>query len=300
MKRVIFSIYIDIPSEELDWQPPYSGETESKNDKTKRELAKHYQWLTDRQQQYANHIGVDYVQFLNDAEWEEFRQSYRDRYPFITAYNIVNFYKIHLMYKLSLQYDEILYMDLDVVPMTTDNFFEVWDLTQGVAILKNDAKVNTSILTVKNNNTQREQFNKPLHSIRSPVAKYWNCYALLANEGYHPIPDVYNTGIVGITKQQLNQLDYFGDFDYMLKLMSDLKTDPDSMYPQWIQEIFGWDNETIWGFKMASNNVEKQWLDDEWHYFMDRGTFIPSKIKIIHVINKEFAAVRNWYEKNRL
>jgi hypothetical protein len=300
MKRVIFSIYIDIPQQELDWQPPYPGETESKNDKTKREFAKHYQWLIDRQNEYATSIGVDYKQFLNDDRWKAFADEYKQKYSFLTTYNIVNFYKIHLMYELAKEYDEILYVDLDVVPLTTESFFDTWDLNKGVVILKNDPKVINNITQIKRSDARRDRIKKPIHSIRSPAAKYWNCYAMLQYEGYHPISDVYNTGIVGITKQQLEQLDYFGDFDYTLNLMTELKNDRDSMYPQWIQESFGWDNETIWGFKMFVNRVEKQWLDDVWHYFMDKVQYIPAETKMVHVINKEFTFVKGWYEKNCL
>lgn len=300
MKRVIFSIYIDIPQEELDWQPPYHGETESKNDKTKREFAKYYDWLTQKQVDYAKSIGVEYKQFLDDDDWKAYKADYNKRYPFLTAYNIVNFYKIHLMYKLKEEYDEILYMDLDVVPITNESFFDVWDLSKGISILKNDPKVNTSLDSIRNNSRYREESGKSVHSIRSPAAKYWNCYALLEQEGYDPVNDVYNTGIVGASKKHLEQLKYFDDFDTILNEMTELKEDSYSMYPLWIQEMFGWDNETVWGYYMVANSVPKQWLDSKWHYFMDRVNFIPKNTAFIHVINKEFKFVRDWCEKNNL
>ena len=300
MKRIVYSIYIDIPSEELDWQPPYHGETESKNDKTKREFAKHYQWLTDMQVSYAKYIGVEYRQFLNDDKWKTFDSEYKRKYPFLTAYNIVNFYKIHRMCELGKEYDEVLYMDLDVVPVTGKNFFDEFDLTQGVAILKNDPKVNTSIDSIRNNTRFREESGKTVHSIRSPAAKYWNCYAMLEQEGYHPIGDVYNTGIVGINKQMLEQVDYFNDFDGILDDMAELRSDPHSMYPLWIQELFGWDNETVWGFKMVVNDVPKQWLGPRWHHFMDKHNYIPKDSCLVHVINKEFNFVRDWCEAHNI
>ena len=41
MKRIVFSIYIDIPESLLDAQPPHHGETEDKNVKAKREFGNH-------------------------------------------------------------------------------------------------------------------------------------------------------------------------------------------------------------------------------------------------------------------
>ena len=300
MKRVIYSIYIDIPSEELDWQPPYPGETESKNDKTKREFATHYQWLTDMQVSYARHIDVEYKQFLNDDRWKAFNTDYKNRYPFLTAYNIVNFYKIYLMYELAKDYDEILYVDLDVVPVTGKNFFDVWDFAHGVAIHRNDAKVNTSVESIKRNTESRKLANRSLHSIRSPAAKYWNCYAMLEEEGFQPNNAVYNTGIVGINKDLLNKLNYFEDFEQTLNMMTELKEDEYSMYPMWIQEMFGWDNETVWGFKMATNDVPKQWFTSRWHHFMDKHNYIPKETCLVHVINKEFQFVRGWCESHNI
>ena len=78
MKQVIYSIYIDISSNELDYQPPFPGERESKNDKAKRNFAKHVEWLTMRQEEYAKSIGVDYILFENDVKWEEYKEEYRE------------------------------------------------------------------------------------------------------------------------------------------------------------------------------------------------------------------------------
>ena len=64
MKRIIFSIYIDIPESLLDAQPPHHGEKEDKNVKAKREFANHYTWLLERQKEYANNIGADYKHYV--------------------------------------------------------------------------------------------------------------------------------------------------------------------------------------------------------------------------------------------
>ena len=97
MSKVIFSIYIDIPEDELDPQPPHYGDTEDKNLKAKREFALHQPFLERSQRAYAEHIGVDYRIFKYDDKWKEFKAHYNKKYPRLTAYNIVNFYKIYLM-----------------------------------------------------------------------------------------------------------------------------------------------------------------------------------------------------------
>lgn len=300
MKQVIYSIYVDIPADLLDPQPPHHGDTEDKNQKAKREFAIHYQWLLDKQKQYAESIGVDFKHYTYDQKYIDLRKWYNDNYPFITEYNIVNFYKIHLMYELAEQYDEILYMDLDVLPITKHSFFDEFDLTKGVAIKKNGhgKSMNKDEISKREDRYLRLGTN---NSIRSPWAKWWNSKALCMEYG-KPVDDipVYNTGIVGINKYWLDKLAYFEDFSEILYEMKEMKEEELTMWPKFVQAMFGWDNETIWGFKSHMNDVPSIWLDSKWHLFMNENTIVPHGTHLIHIVNKEFGQVRKWYEENHI
>ena len=301
MKRLIYSIYIDIPNELLDPQPPHHNETEDKNVKAKREFAENYDWLLTKQQEYATKIGADYKHFVYDQKYIDLQKWYNDNYPFITEYNIINFYKIHLMYELAEEYDEILYLDLDVLPVTDENFFEEHDLSVGPAIKKNSHAMRMDTEAIQKRKEIYEKTGHPGGSIRSPIAKWWNSQALCM-EYDKPVKDipVYNTGIVGINKYWLDRIAYFEDFDELLHTMKEMKEDEFSMYPEFAQALFGYDNETIWGFKCHMNDVESNWLDGRWHTFIDKVAIIPSKAKLVHIINKSFSDVRKWYEENNL
>ena len=298
MTRVIYSLYIDIPEDELDWQKPYYGETEPKTIKTKRVLKEYYSWLRSMHEQYAENIGVEYKLFEYDKKYEQYKNWFKSKYPEITSYNIVNFYKIHLMYELANQYDELLYLDFDAIPLANKNFFDEWDLSKGVAILTNRTHVDTSLHAIKQ--MYKDSTKGYTHSIRSPTAKYWNCRAMLIENNHSGQNEVYNTGIIGINKHHLDQLDYWNDFKDTIEMMTDLRKDKNSMWPDHIQSLFGFDNETIWSYKMRLNNVSKQWLSDDWHHFMDKWNYVPVNTNIVHVINKNFEYVKDWYEKNNL
>lgn len=301
MKRIIYSIYIDIPKDLLDEQPPYKGETEDKNQKAKREFAENRDWLLQKQKDYAESIGVEYRHYSYDQKYIDLQKWYNDNFPYITEYNIINFYKIHLMYELAKEYDEILYLDLDVVPITKKNFFNVWDLSQGIAIRKNQAYSSTELGHIQKEQKHFKKRGERVHSIRSPKAKWWNSLAL-CSEYDTPTrnPGVYNTGIVGATKEMLKQLDYFGDFEEILETMTYLKEDEFSMWPEFAQAMFGWDNETIWGFKTIINQVPTIELSDFWHLHYDESSPISKFTCLIHVINKEFTEIRNYCEENNL
>ena len=93
-------------------------------------------------------------------DWILFEQKLKREHPYLTTYNIVNFYKIHLLYELAKQYDEVLYLDFDVVPMQDVDFFEHWDLTKGIAVLNNNDRVLVP-----------ENVDDSSTTIRSPISK---------------------------------------------------------------------------------------------------------------------------------
>ena len=274
MNRLIFSLYVEVP----DNQFVDNVET---NLNTKKQMNENHQRLIDCKKEYADSIGVDFV-MVN--KYLEYYDEMKSKYPFLTTYNIINFYKIYLLYKFSSKYDEILYLDFDVVPNTKENFFEVWDLSKGIAVLNNNERVLPIEKTTESSQT-----------IRSPNSKYYNTQAMLLDSGISSECDVINTGIIGVNKEHLYKLAYFNNFDQDMIKMTQLKFDT-SVFPKKIVDYFGYDNETLFGFKLKQNNVTIQWLDDKWHYFFDRELFIPKDTKLIHAINKRFDIVwRNIY-----
>jgi len=291
MKRVIYSIYVDVPAKEHYGKSKQKFDTPAKADITVNAFKKHYKRLIESKRKYAKAIGVPFLMYEYDNHYQTFEKNLLKDFPELTGYEIVNFYKIHLLYQLAKEYDEILYLDFDAIPVTTDNFFEAWDLTKGICVYNNNSMVN--------------KMNMPLdtiaHGIRSPTSKYFNAQAMLIANGYGPKNDVINTGIIGANKEHILKLDFFGDFFNLITLMSNLKKyGLDDLYPNNIYSIFRYDNETIFSYKVESNQVKIQWLDNKWHYFFDNQHFIPKDTKIVHTINKDFDTVWRYYDKYNL
>ena len=214
-----------------------------------------------------------------DEQYKTFEQNFLKDFPMFTGYEVINFYKIHLLYELSKTYDEILYLDFDVIPFTKEHpreasFFNNWDLSKGICVYNNNDKVNKSMNTSQ--------------SIRSPSAKYFNCHAMLHDQGFKPVNDVINTGIIGACKEDIIKLDFFGGFKDTIDLMTKLRESKPGIYTQNIIDMFRYDNETIFSYKKQINNVPIQWLDDKWHYFFDIQGYIPDDTKLVHCINKDF------------
>ena len=284
--KIIYSLWIDIPPGEFYMAPKTGVEKTNTNSLFK----KNYSKLKQAHQKYANKIGVEYKLFEYDEKYKEYYDFFRTNYPEINEYSIVNFYKIHLMYELAKKYDEILYLDFDVIPLTNENFFDAWDLDKGICVYNNNMHVNSR--------------NQPLHKLnhtdRSPTAKYYNAQAMLIATGHNPECDVINTGIIGAKREHIKQLKYFDDFRTTLDLMTKLRKEDDGMYLPNIRKMFAYDNETLFSYKLKATNTPHQWLDKSWHFFFDKIWYIPKTVKIVHCINKEFDVAWDRYEKNNI
>jgi len=281
MNRVIYSLYVDVPADEHYGKSKNQHDTADKASITVNAFKKHYKKLIDCKRYYANTIDADFIMFEHE-DYQSFEKNFKSDFPELTGYEIINFYKIHLLYKLSKKYDEILYLDFDVIPLTNESFFDVWDLSKGICVYSNNDKV--------------EKKSTTNHSIRSPSAKYFNCHAMLLEEGLNPDNDVINTGIICARKEDIIKLDFFGKFKDTIDLMTKLRKDTSGLYPQNIVDMFRYDNETIFSYKREVNNVDIQWLDNKWHYFLDNQKFIPEDTKIVHAISKDFDLVWRYYD----
>ena len=282
MKRVIYSLYVDVPEKEHYGPSKFKYDTLEKALETRNSFKDNYKKLIAVKREYAKAIGVSFKMYEYDKQYQTFEKNLLKDFPELTGYEVINFYKIHLLYELAKKYDEILYLDFDAVPVTKDSFFEVWDLQNHIAVYNNNTMINKNDRTI----------DKMIHGIRSPTAKYYNCQAMLIATNNNPNNDVVNTGIIGASKKQILKLDFFGKFKDTIDLMTKLRKEGlDNLYPQNIIDMFRYDNETIFSYKINANKVAIQWLDKRWHYFFDTQFYIPKETKIVHTVNKKFDTV---------
>ncbi|MDB2498486.1 hypothetical protein N9X90_04790 [Alphaproteobacteria bacterium] len=281
--NIIFSIFIDIPENKLDNPGWYENGVQVKTDKslnTKNALYNNRHELERRHKEYADAIGAKYILFEYSKEYEEFCELFN---PAISEYDIINFYKHFLMYELSYKCDNVCYFDFDVVPNTTESIFDAFDMDRLCVAHSND-------LAEWGKNIKASEYNT---CIRNPSSKYWNAYAMLLEENHEPDNDVFNTGIMAASSKVIQKFDYFKDFDRIIELMTKLKHDKDSLYPQNIQRIFSYDNETVFSYLVQTQQTEIDWLPNDWHYIVDQPTkeMIDTRAKLYHVINKQFELV---------
>jgi hypothetical protein len=282
--RILFSIFIDIPPGDLDNPGWYDADgvlqTVNKSSDTKEALLKYYPHIKDSHIKYADDIGVEYKLHGYDDQYAEFLNKFKVSYPMVSVYDIINFYKHHLMLYYADLYDEVCYIDFDVIPNTTESIFDSFDLDKFFGCAESNEEAGWG------KNVDPKYYNT---CIRNPSSKYWNCHAMLDECGYEPDTDVFNTGIMIASSSQIKNLAYFNKFDETLDLMSVVKNDSDSMYPMNIQRVFNYDNETVFAYMRIINGVDIHYLDDDWHHRVTNDIIRNRKAKMHHVINKKFS-----------
>ena len=117
MKRIIFTTYDDIDKEQDHYGNNHFA-TEAINE--------YFDGLIVNKENYADKIGVEFKFYHNtmkdfDVDTElEFTKA--------------NIYKHHIMAALAKEYDEVMYVDMDVIFNTEKNVFDELDLSKGIHI----------------------------------------------------------------------------------------------------------------------------------------------------------------------
>lgn len=255
--KCIYSIYIEIPDERLDNPVGPLDDPVNKSKRTKERLAKYKDKLFENQMNYANHVGAEYLHFTRDEEYEEFFA----QYPDLSEYDVINLYKVYLLDKLTKEYDLVLYVDLDVYFATN---IDVFNYMKGEHCFACEFETAEEAGVQIYNKYYWEHYNR---DFRNPQTKYWNAHALLQEEDIDGDNLVFNTGIMMASRKVMEQINYFGDIQEVITTMKELKEF--SMYPEQVQRVFGYDNETIMAYKVVKNKVPVHRLPNYLHWKHD-------------------------------
>ena len=191
-KNIIYSIYTDSLNDHV-----------SLNDFKRSQFKKYKNVLIEYQKKYARVCKADYELFSTKSK----------------NYNDVQFEKIFLLEKLSRSYDEMLYIDFDVVPVTTKSFFKTFDLN-----------------------------NICLHCTLKPKWKIKQKKLMLAQDGITSTDTIVNTGVLGINKKAVNALNFSKRIQDIKKQYSDYEPN-NEVYMTYILEKY----------KISYTEIGMQW-----------------------------------------
>lgn len=147
--------------------------------------------LIDKQRAYADQCNVDYRHFDISLTFTE-----------------LMFFKIQFAEHLLNEYDQVLYLDVDVIPLTNKSFFETFNLD-----------------------------NICLHYTLNPKWKIQQKKLMLAQEGITSNDKITNTGVFGMNRTARDTLNYTKKRSEIKKLYGDYKPN-NEVYMSYILEKY--------------------------------------------------------------
>jgi len=251
MKRLIFSIYTD----KLD---PHSSAPEYK----RQQFNLYKDRIVQIQQGYAFYCNADYA--LQTTE--------------ILDYNLLQFEKLAFFQKAIERYDEVLYIDFDVLPVTKTNFFKKFDLDKicGYSFGRDMGKKDL-IEAAK-----WDQFD-PMNVYAKTCCKN----AMLLIHDVVGNNELINTGVLAGNKRSIEKLNFVNNLDEMHSTFQVAKED--NLYPENISKNWFPNNEVFVSYLIEKNEVPFTNIGLQWNFILDK--FCPKPTAgchFLHHVNKQF------------
>lgn len=279
--QVIFSLYISIPDENLDKGiGVYKWDTLEKSVRSKINYEEYHDRILENHEKYAETINVKYVHHKRDHEYETFLAAHKSMYPFLSEYLIVNFYKLHLMEKYAKDYDEVMYVDFDVVFQTEENVFDAWDTSKGVCLWAE----------CWHEDINKVNLDEGELNLRSMQNKHLICQAMHMQEFTDFTYPVMNTGIVLASAEHIKQIAFMDNLHHSITKVNEARED--EMFTEKVRARFDWNNEPIYAYRMERAGVPYQYMNGKWNELVrsneTQELFDSMNLKIAHMITKRF------------
>lgn len=262
MKRIVFSQYSKV-------DPFRNSSNQTKTD----QFEKYYRRLYKAQYDYAERCNADYECLKPD----------------ITYYPDLQFEKIYQMERYAEEYDQILYLDLDVVPSEdAPNIFNVYD-TSNICMhpLRRDLTTKERKLMI-----EYDGFDNQSVFCKTAAKK-----AMLLLDDVSGNDLLYNTGVTLAGSEVMKQLNYTERKPQLDKLLDEAIED--SIYPEDITKHFFYNNEVYMSYLVERYDIPHIDLPQSWNYILDgyqrwvthRQVGMVNNHDIAHMVhhvNKEF------------
>ena len=273
MKRVIFTTYDDIKRDEETTQDQKKLDLDfaatRMSDIAKQKLIDEYfDRLVENKKEYAEKINVDFKFFHNTMQDFDIEAG--------LEFAKVNLYKHHLMAMLAEDYDEVCYVDMDVLFNTDENIFEVHDLSKGIHVRDQDEDIISK---------DKKELLFEVIGLRSPTLKYHITKDLLDGGDNH----VMNTGIMLAKAETIRQIRFIERTREVIPRIEKMKDDclNNDNFSMIVMSYYP-NNESIFSYILEEYNIPYVLLDTEWHVLYGDTPSVGCEGKLIHFINKQF------------
>lgn len=259
MKRIVYSIYNGCVEQTAI----------STNKYKLSQFIKYKDNLKETQRAYAEKCNAEYV--LHETD--------------ITNYDSIQFEKIFLLEKYAEEYDEILYLDFDIVPHIFKDIFQSVDLTKiSMHPLKRELTKKEIAWEIRNKNNKDHLHLFDQHSVFCKTAAKNSMLLLDGISGHNKL---YNTGVIIGDSQSIKKLEFSRHLEEMKIMLNEAQTD--CMFPEEISKYFFHNNEVFISYLLERYNVPHNDLEIQWNFILDPlYPNVNEAAYFIHHVNKEF------------
>ena len=242
MKNIIYSIYIENKDSNLSEKHLF----------TKNQLEKHYDRLIDVKKKYADICNAEFVIYGDDDDYKEFKSKYKG-YEF----DLINLYKIYLWEKLGKKYNNVLYLDLDVVPNTNENFFDTFDMNK-ICVYAPNATIDIW------SQEDKERYKKGKINFSKVIShkdKYDMYVKALCKKSMLAIDNkldtdylIANTAILGANSNAISKLKFTERLDSMIDVLN--KSKKEKLFGEEVSKLFFANNEIFFHYLLDKDNID--------------------------------------------
>lgn len=225
---------------------------------------------------YANKCEADFILVENNDYFDNvWLPEMKEKFPYVSVFDIIQYYKIRLMGIFAEKYDNVLYMDFDVIygTKTPPNIFKTYDFSKGIVIRKKSY-----------NKFADGQYDVMPHSRKAYISNFLcNINQIIYNYDGNQYDDMmynYNTGLVGINKYHYESLNYFDHLEKNIPKLSIIEFEENY---DLIGNTIRYSNEAMFTYCILKEGLFTQDLGLEWN------------CDVNPMIIKEHKTIEDWY-----
>ena len=208
---------------------------------------------------------------------------FKMHYPDLNNFVDLQFEKIRLLEQYAERYDEVLYLDFDIIPSpNAENIFNNVDISKICMyplIRKMTFREMNEVLVM----------NEPNLDSQNMFVKTCAKNAMLLLDEIDSSDKCYNTGVIVGNSNVIKSLQFTDQLDHLHQLLSEARED--NVFPEEVYRHFVYNNEVYMTYLVEKNNIPFYDLSSNWNFILDdRGLTSSSVLKydLLHVVNKDF------------
>lgn len=268
MTKLIYSIF----THEVDSHA-------SCGDYKKSQFKKYKDQIKESHESYAKQCNADYILVDTDN----------------TDYDYIQFEKLFLLEEFSSQYNEVLYLDFDVIPRTSISFFDKFDLNYLCfhPMEKTLMQLHREFGKVRKiDDNLKKHFKSGVNEMyfldgMSPFIKMCTKKSMLFTDGINGKDNVINTGVIGGNKESISQLKIKDRMNMLDDKLQQAKEE--SIYPEEVSNKFLKNNEIYMSYLIERFEIAHTDIGLPWNYFLYDEIKDPHKNNhFLHYIEKHF------------